>query len=62
MGEIIFKGNFMVSGQFSGGQFSSWTIILGGNCPGGNHPGGNYPGGNFPLEKLSGHLQQLGCL
>ena len=28
-GVIIFKGNFMVSGQFSGGQFSSGAIVEG---------------------------------
>ena len=34
MGAIIFEGNFMVSRQFSGGQFSSGAINLRGNFPG----------------------------
>ena len=51
MGAIIFEGDFIVSGQFSGGggQFSLGAIVrvalfLEGNCP----------GGNFAREQLSG--------
>ena len=71
VGAIIFKGNFMVNGQFSGRQFSSGAIVKGvGNftqwqlpgrqLSGGNHPGGNCPGrnnlgDNFPRGQLSGH-------
>ena len=66
VGAIIFKGNFMVSGQFSGGGTvflrsncrGEGAIFLGGDCPrgiypGGNHPGGNCPGSNFSLRQLS---------
>ena len=53
VGTIIFEGNSMVSGQFSGCQFSSGAIVrraifLGGNWPGGNYPGGDHPGDNCP--------------
>ena len=69
VGAIIFVGNFMVRGQFSGGncmggQFSSGAIILWGNCLGGNPQRGNYPGDNFPRGQLSWNLfshQHLSC-
>ena len=50
VGAIIFEGNFMVSGQFSGG---GGAVLLGGNCTGDNFPlgqlaGGQHSGGNCP--------------
>ena len=48
MGAIFYGGNFMVRGQFSGEQFFSGVIILGGNHPGGNYPGGIFLWGNCP--------------
>ena len=45
---IIFRGNFMVRGQFSRGQFSSEAIILGGNCPGSNYRGAIIQGAVIP--------------
>ena len=65
MGAIIFGENFIVRGQFSGGQLSSGEIIVEGHCPGSNypgsnHPGDNSPGGNFPRGQLSGHRLRLG--
>ena len=43
VGAIIFEGNFMVSGQFSGGggQFCSGAIVQGTIFLWGNWPGGN---------------------
>ena len=45
--QFFLGGNFIVRGQFSGGQFPSEAIILGGNCPGDNYPGDNHPGSNY---------------
>ena len=42
MGAAVFGGNFVVRGQFSSG-----TIILGGNCLGGSFPRGQLSGGQL---------------
>ena len=46
VGAIIFGGNFMARWQFSGEQFSSGRIILGGNCAGVNCRGPIFLGGD----------------
>ena len=45
MGAIIFEGDFIVSGQFSGG--GGGAVFLGGNCSGGTFPRGKLSGGQF---------------
>ena len=50
MGAIIFGGNFIVKGQFSGGQLSSGEIIRGQSLLS-NHPEGNCSGGNYLGER-----------
>ena len=67
MGESIFDGNFMVSGQFSGssfpwGQLSAGQFSWGGgNCPGAIIRGKEaiFLGDNFPDTVLKRYLVEF---
>ena len=56
MGESIFDGNFMVSGQFSGCSFPWGQLSAGQFSWGGNYPG---EGGNFPDTVLKRYLVEF---
>ena len=70
MGAIIFEGNFMVSGQFSGGgdSFARGQLSRGQFSSGAIGRGAifrrqlsrdNYPVGNFPQWQFSGHRMRF---